>query len=295
MGFLRKKFKQIKKGIKKVFRKAGEFFDKIGPLGSVALMIAAPYAANAMFGTSFKTVSSMFGKGAKKAVGEEITKEATTELAKEAGKEVVKETAKREAINSAAGNAAQTLLDSSTNLISDNVSEVMSQSLDESLKASVQVGVEAGKAAAGTTKVGQAFGVTGGPVKQWFGDVGSAIKNHYTDLLTPESLKEGTVDLATGYVESTVMTKGAEALGLIGDEDISTPRAGIVKSQPTSENAQSFYMQEVQPVIAQTTGQTFKNYQDLSNQNLYGNITPDFLGAFSQPLFTQEILPLPKV
>ena len=36
MGFLRKRFKKIKKGVKKVLQKAGEFFDKLGPLGSVA-------------------------------------------------------------------------------------------------------------------------------------------------------------------------------------------------------------------------------------------------------------------
>ena len=56
MGFLRKKFKQVKNGVKKVLQKAGKFFDDIGPLGSIGLMIAAPYAANAMFGTSFKTI-----------------------------------------------------------------------------------------------------------------------------------------------------------------------------------------------------------------------------------------------
>jgi len=52
MGFLRKKFKQVKKGIKKlgsVFSKAldklgiGKVLGKLGPLGSLAIMFAMPY------------------------------------------------------------------------------------------------------------------------------------------------------------------------------------------------------------------------------------------------------------
>ena len=287
MGKLRKIGKKIKKGIKKVFSKAGKFFDKLGPIGSVALMIAAPYAANAMFGTSFKTVGSMFGKGA----GQTAAKTATDEIVKEGIKETVTEGAVQASnkiigetvvtapkISSAAGNMADTLL-SDVNITSSNLSEAMSATLD------------VGKAASKTTKLGQAFNVTGGPVKEWFGDVGTALKNHYTGLFTPENLKEGTVNLATGLVE------GAVIQGIMGGEDSAMmPRAGIVSPMVNQEQAQTAYMQDIAPMMANATMKSLpSNYNAFSNQSLYSNSSPDFIKAFSMPLFEQNILPLPRV
>tara|TARA_R100000700_G_C3176463_1_gene151445 strand:- start:3050 stop:3913 length:864 start_codon:yes stop_codon:yes gene_type:complete len=287
MGKLRKIGKKIKKGVKNVLSKAGKFFDKLGPIGSVALMIAAPYAANAMFGTSFKTVGSMFGKGA----GKTAAKTATEEVVKEGIKETVTEGAVQASnkiigetvvtapkISSAAGNMANTLL-SDTNITSSNLSEAMSATLD------------AGKAASKTTKLGQTFNVTGGPVKEWFGDVGTALKNHYTGLFTPENLKEGTVNLATGLVE------GAVIQGIMGGEDSAMmPRAGIVSPMVNQEQAQTAYMQDIAPMMANATMKSLpSNYNAFSNQSLYSNSSPDFIKAFSMPLFEQNILPLPRV
>ena len=287
MGKLRKIGKKIKKGIKKVFSKAGKFFDKLGPIGSVALMIAAPYAANAMFGTSFKTVGSMFGKGA----GQTAAKTATDEIVKEGIKDTVTEGAVQASnkiigetvvtaprISSAAGNMADTLL-SDVNITSSNLSEAMSATLD------------VGKAASKTTKLGQAFNVTGGPVKEWFGDVGTALKNHYTDLFTPESLKEGTVNLATGAVEGAVMK------GIMGGEDSEMmPRGGIVSPMVNQEQAQNTYMQDIAPMMADSTMESLPpTYSAFSNQAIYSNNSPDFIKAFSMPLFEQDILPLPRV
>lgn len=287
MGKLRKIGKKIKKGIKKVFSKAGKFFDKLGPIGSVALMIAAPYAANAMFGTSFKTVGSMFGKGASqtaaKTATDEIVKEGikdtVTEGAVQASNKIIGETVvTAPRISSAAGNMADTLL-SDVNITSSNLSEAMSATLD------------AGKAASKTTKLGQAFNVTGGPVKEWFGDVGTALKNHYTDLFTPESLKEGTVNLATGAVEGAVMK------GIMGGEDSEMmPRGGIVSPMVNQEQAQNTYMQDIAPMMADSTMESLPpTYSAFSNQAIYSNNSPDFIKAFSMPLFEQDILPLPRV
>ena len=287
MGKLRKIGKKIKKGIKKVFSKAGKFFDKLGPIGSVALMIAAPYAANAMFGTSFKTVGSMFGKGASqtaaKTATDEIVKEGikdtVTEGAVQASNKIIGETVvTAPRISSAAGNMADTLL-SDVNITSSNLSEAMSATLD------------VGKAASKTTKLGQAFNVTGGPVKEWFGDVGTALKNHYTDLFTPESLKEGTVNLATGAVEGAVMK------GIMGGEDSEMmPRGGIVSPMINQEQAQNTYMQDIAPMMADSTMESLPpTYSAFSNQAIYSNNSPDFIKAFSMPLFEQDILPLPRV
>ena len=286
MGFLRKKFKQVKNGVKKVLQKAGKFFDDIGPLGSIALMIAAPYAANAMFGTSFKTIGSAFGKEASKEIG----KEAAKEVAKEASSEVVKDAATKEAINSAAGSAAKTLLDESVNIASDSLSDALSISLDEAAKASLDVA----KTASQTTKIGQVFNTAGGPVKNWFGDVGSALKNHYTDLVTPESLSEGALDLTTGYVESQVMSKAGEALGLIETPE-APPRAGQVMGLPSEERAQSAYMEDIAPLVANSMIQPMGgSYNEFANGNIYSNNSPNFIKAFSAPMMT-EILPLPRV
>jgi len=295
MGKLRKIGKKIKKGVKNVLSKAGKFFNELGPIGSVALMIAAPYAANAMFGTSFKTVGSMFGKGA----SQTAAKKATEEVVKEAGKEIVKEGIKETVtegavqasnkiigetvvtaprLSSAAGNIADTFL-SDTNITSSNLSEAMSATLD------------VGKAASKTTKLGQAFNVTGGPVKEWFGDVGTALKSHYTDLFTPENLKEGTVDLATGAVEGAVM-KGIMG----GGESEMMPRSGIVSPMVNQEQAQNTYMQDIAPMMANSTMESLpSNYSSFSNQAIYSNNSPDFIKAFSMPLFEQDILPLPRV
>ena len=286
MGFLRKKFKQVKNGVKKVLQKAGKFFDDIGPLGSIGLMIAAPYAANAIFGTSFKTIGSAFGK------------EAGTEVAKEVVQEEIKgevtDKVTREAINSAAGNAAQTLLNESTNIASDSLSDALSMSLDESLKQSTTASLDIGKAATQTTKIGQVFDTAGGPVKNWFGDVGSALKNHYTDLVTPESLSEGALDLTTGYVESQVMSKAGEALGLIETPE-APPRAGQVMGLPSEERAQSAYMEDIAPLVANSMIQPMGgSYNEFANGNIYSNNSPNFIKAFSAPMMT-EILPLPRV
>tara|TARA_R100000231_G_scaffold139606_1_gene121568 strand:- start:4570 stop:5412 length:843 start_codon:yes stop_codon:yes gene_type:complete len=280
MGFLRKKFKQIKNGVKKVLQKAGKFFNDIGPLGSIGLMLAAPYAANAMFGTSFKTIGSAFGK------------EAGTEVAKEAIQEEIKgevtDKVTRETINSAAGNAAKTLLDESVNIASDSLSDAISMSLDESFKG--EVTKEAAKSVASSLDIS----TVGGPIKNWFGDVGSALKNHYTDLVTPESLSEGALDLTTGYVESQVMSKAGEALGLIETPE-APPRAGQVMGLPSEERAQSAYMEDIAPLVANSMIQPMGgSYNEFANGNIYSNNSPNFIKAFSAPMMT-EILPLPRV
>ena len=57
MGWLRKKAKQIFKGVKKVFKKVGKAFGKLGVLGQVGMMFLMPYATSALgsfFGTAGK-------------------------------------------------------------------------------------------------------------------------------------------------------------------------------------------------------------------------------------------------
>ena len=251
-------------------------------------MIAAPYAANAIFGTSFSTIGSALGKGAGKEVGKEVAKEAAKETAKEAGKEVAKDAVTKEAVNSAAGNVAKTFLDQSVNVSSNNLSDALSMSLDESFKG--EVTKEAAKSVASSLDIGTA----GGPVKNWFGDVGSALKNHYTDLVTPESLSEGALDLTTGYVESQVMSKAGEALGLIETPE-APPRAGQVMGLPSEERAQSAYMEDIAPLVANSMMQPMGgSYNEFANGNIYSNNSPNFIKAFSAPMMT-EILPLPRV
>ena len=50
MGFLRKTFKKIGRGIKKLFKKFGKFMNKIGVLGQVAMMFILPGIGQAIGG-----------------------------------------------------------------------------------------------------------------------------------------------------------------------------------------------------------------------------------------------------
>ena len=57
MGWLRKKAKQIGKGIKKVFKKIGKAIGKLGVVGQIGMMFLMPYATKALgsfFGASGK-------------------------------------------------------------------------------------------------------------------------------------------------------------------------------------------------------------------------------------------------
>ena len=102
---------------------------------------------------------------------------------------------------------------------------------------------------------------------------------NYQDLFTPESLKEGAVDLAVAGTEAAIL--GA------GGEDYSQPRSGVVQPRINIGQAQDAYVQAYGPSISQATGQPIKNYQDVTNSLIYGNITPDFISAFSQPMYMQ--------
>ena len=226
MGFLKKTFKKIKKGVKKVIGKVGKVFNKLGPLGTIGLMIAAPYAINAMFGTNLSTLTSA------KAVGKEV------------GKEVVEETF--------TDAAEDTLINTGTDIASDTISGTIDKTAETLL-----------------SKTGQ-----------FVKDVGTDFKEHYKDLFTPESIKEGTVDLAVAGTEAAIL--GA------GGEDYSPPRAGIVQPRISIEQAQDAYVQNYGPTISQVTGQPIKNYQDVTNSLFYGNISPDFISAFSQPMYMQQ-------
>ena len=226
MGFLKKTFKKIKKGVKKVIGKVGNVFNKLGPLGTIGLMIAAPYAINAMFGTNLSTLTSA------KAVGKEV------------GKEVVEE--------SFTDAAEDTLINTGTDIASDTISGTIDKTAETFL-----------------SKTGQ-----------FVKDVGTDFKEHYKDLFTPESIKEGTVDLAVAGTEAAIL--GA------GGEDYSPPRAGIVQPRISIEQAQDAYVQNYGPTISQVTGQPIKNYQDVTNSLFYGNISPDFISAFSQPMYMQQ-------
>ena len=48
MGWLRKKAKQIGKGIKKVFKKIGKAIGKLGVVGQIGMMFLMPYAMGAL-------------------------------------------------------------------------------------------------------------------------------------------------------------------------------------------------------------------------------------------------------
>lgn len=305
MGFLRKKFKQIKRGVKSVFQKVGKVFDKLGPIGTVGLMMAMPYAVQAIqgvFSGGTAAASSQAGVGLTEAAGEKLAQTATENITEKATQKLT-ESATKSTLETAAGNMTKAALDNTTNQIVDTTVSGTMEKLAESAVNYVKPGdmstvvtqPTAFENLLASAPAGQAersfFQKTG----DFFGEVGTALKEHYTDLMQPESLKEGALDLTTGYVEATVLTKGAEALGLAGDDSVSIPRSGQVIQQPTSESAQSYYMKEVTPMITSTTGQSYNSFADVNRQNLYGNITPDFLGAFSQPLFNQNILPLPMV
>jgi hypothetical protein len=214
MGFLKKTFKKIKKGVKKVIGKVGKVFNKLGPLGTIGLMIAAPYAINAMFGTNLATITS--------------AKTAATAI-------------------------ENTIKDTSVDILEGSISSAVDKAANETL----------------LSKTGQ-----------FFKDVGTDFKEHYKDLVTPESIKEGTVDLAVAGTEAAIL--GA------GGEDYSQPRAGAVQPRISIEQAQDAYVQNYGPTISQVTGQPIKNYQDVTNSLIYGNITPDFISAFSQPMYMQQ-------
>ena len=245
MGFLKKTFKKIKKGVKKVIGKVGKVFNKLGPLGTIGLMIAAPYAINAMFGTNLSTLTS--AKAATKATTDVATDVAT------------------KATTDAATSLKDVLL-TGDEFLSNNITDVITNASDllsPKFKPTLPEPTFLSK--------------TGQFVK----DVGTDFKEHYKDLFTPESIKEGTVDLAVAGTEAAIL--GA------GGEDFSQPRRGAVMPPVIStELAQDAYVQTYGPSISQVTGQPIKNYQDVTNSLIYGNITPDFISAFSQPMYMQQ-------
>ena len=246
MGFLKKTFKKIKKGVKKVIGKVGKVFNKLGPLGTIGLMIAAPYAINAMFGTNLSTLTS--AKAATKATTDVATDVATKATTDVATKEVIKEGTK----NTFTDVATDTWINTGEKVASDTITGTIDKTAETFL-----------------SKTGQ-----------FVKDVGTDFKEHYKDLFTPESIKEGTVDLAVAGTEAAIL--GA------GGEDYSPPRAGIVQPRISIEQAQDAYVQNYGPTISQVTGQPIKNYQDVTNSLFYGNISPDFISAFSQPMYMQQ-------
>ena len=249
MGFLKKTFKKIKKGIKKVISKVGKVFNKLGPLGTIALMIAAPYASNAMFGTNFSTLTSrVAGQGLEKGLEKGVEK----------GLE--------KGVEKTATDAFRTELLTGRNHISQSITDVMTNVADYS---------DALSPIKPTFPEPTLLAKTGKFVK----DVGTGVKEHYQDLFTPESLKEGAVDLAVAGTEAAIL--GA------GGEDYSQPRSGVVQPRINIGQAQDAYVQAYGPSISQATGQPIKNYQDVTNSLIYGNITPDFISAFSQPMYMQ--------
>jgi len=252
MGFLKKTFKKIKKGVKKVIGKVGKVFNKLGPLGTIGLMIAAPYAINAMFGTNLSTLTS--AKAATKAttdVATDVATKATTDVATKATTD--------------AATSLKDVLLTGDEFLSNNITDVITNASDllsPKFKPTLPEPTFLSK--------------TGQFVK----DVGTDFKEHYKDLFTPESIKEGTVDLAVAGTEAAIL--GA------GGEDYSPPRAGIVQPRISIEQAQDAYVQNYGPTISQVTGQPIKNYQDVTNSLFYGNISPDFISAFSQPMYMQQ-------
>ena len=257
MGFLKKTFKKIKKGIKKVISKVGKVFNKLGPLGTIALMIAAPYASNAMFGTNFSTLTSrVAGQGLEKGV----------ETGLEKGLEKGVEKGLEKGVEKTATDAFRTELLTGRNHISQSITDVMTNVADYS---------DALSPIKPTFPEPTLLAKTGKFVK----DVGTGVKEHYQDLFTPESLKEGAVDLAVAGTEAAIL--GA------GGEDYSQPRSGVVQPRINIGQAQDAYVQAYGPSISQATGQPIKNYQDVTNSLIYGNITPDFISAFSQPMYMQ--------
>jgi len=245
MGFLKKTFKKIKKGVKKVIGKVGKVFNKLGPLGTIGLMIAAPYAINAMFGTNLATITSAKAATATTDVATDVATKATTDVAT---KEVIKEGTK----NTFTDVATDTWINTGEKVASDTITGTIDKTAETFL-----------------SKTGQ-----------FVKDVGTDFKEHYKDLFTPESIKEGTVDLAVAGTEAAIL--GA------GGEDYSPPRAGIVQPRISIEQAQDAYVQNYGPTISQVTGQPIKNYQDVTNSLFYGNISPDFISAFSQPMYMQQ-------
>tara|TARA_Y100000588_G_C14278804_1_gene935877 strand:+ start:2637 stop:3398 length:762 start_codon:yes stop_codon:yes gene_type:complete len=250
MGFLKKTFKKIKKGVKKVIGKVGKVFNKLGPLGTIGLMIAAPYAINAMFGTNLSTLTS--AKAATKATTDVATEATEEVIKKEVIKEGTKEVIKEGTKDTFTDVATDTLINSGEKFASDTISGTIDKTAETLL-----------------SKTGQ-----------FVKDVGTDFKEHYKDLFTPESIKEGTVDLAVAGTEAAIL--GA------GGEDYSPPRAGIVQPRISIEQAQDAYVQNYGPTISQVTGQPIKNYQDVTNSLFYGNISPDFISAFSQPMYMQQ-------
>ena len=211
MGFLKKTFKKIKKGVKKVIGKVGKVFNKLGPLGTIGLMIAAPYAINAMFGTNLSTLTS--AKAATKATTDVATDVAT------------------KATTDAATSLKDVLL-TGDEFLSNNITDVITNASDllsPKFKPTLPEPTFLSK--------------TGQFVK----DVGTDFKEHYKDLFTPESIKEGTVDLAVAGTEAAIL--GA------GGEDYSPPRAGIVQPRMDITQAQDAYVQTYGPTISQVTGQ----------------------------------------
>ena len=58
MGWLRKKGRQLRRGVKKVFKKIGQAFGKLGVLGQIGMMFLMPYAAGAL-GSFFGTAGTL--------------------------------------------------------------------------------------------------------------------------------------------------------------------------------------------------------------------------------------------
>ena len=134
MGFLRKKFKQIKKGVKSVLQKVGKVFDKLGPIGTVGLMMAMPYAVQAIqgvFSGGTAAASSQAGVGLTEAAGEKLAQTATEKVTEKAAQKLT-ESATKSTLETAAGNMTKAALDNTTNQIVDTTVSGTMEKLAES-------------------------------------------------------------------------------------------------------------------------------------------------------------------
>ncbi len=84
MGFLRKTFKKIGRGIKKLFKKFGKFMNKIGVLGQVAMMFILPGIGQAIGGAIKGFIGQTAAQAGAQAAGTTASA-AAVEAAKQAG------------------------------------------------------------------------------------------------------------------------------------------------------------------------------------------------------------------
>ena len=246
MGFLRKKARQLKKGIKKLFSSS------LGRIvGGIALSMMFGPVVDRIFQGGASAASGKVGEEVGKKV---VEKEVEKKVAEEAGKKVVEESAKK------------AVEEGAKKVVEEGAKEVVTEAVvSDSVTGAVEKAVE--------KNFIQQLGTN---LKEGAIDIGTGIKNFAVDPIgkTGEYLGGGNFipDVAKGVVGSVATS------AIIGDPEEQFVSRGIMP-QPAQEQAQNAYVQAVQAQVPSMQGM---NFQQMNQSLLYGTLSPQYLMSQQQ-------------